>query len=393
MEVLAMPWKEINVMSQKLEFVLRSFKNEMSFTELCTEYGISTKTGYKWKERFYQEGIEGLKDKPRTPHNSPTRLSEEVICELIRIKNTKKRWGPKKIREVYAKNHPNERIPVRSTVERILKNAGFVATRKRRRHVIPERVQNRIVPAKPNDLWTVDFKGWWYTKERERCEPLTIRDEFSKYIFSIKIVEKADITNVKQEFEHVFKRYGLPEVIRSENGPPFASALSILGLTRLSAWWLSLGIRLDRIDPGSPQQNGGHERMHLDIKRELECKIDGSLKLHQQVFNAWKNEFNTERPHESLKMKTPEMVYEKSKRKFDGHIHFIEYQGGYTNRQVNDRGYINHKGHRIFITNALGGYNVGLKSKGRSALEVWFNITLPGEIDLNCFMFKSILAQ
>src|SRR4030042_1292737 len=388
-----MPWKEINVMSQKLEFVLKSFKMEKSFTELCTEYGSSTKTGYKWKERFFQEGIEGLKEKPRKPHRSPTHLSEEVICELIRIKKTKLRWGPKKIREVYANNHPHERIPARSTVERILQKAGFVEHRRRRRKINPERIQNRIIPQKPNDLVTVDFKGWWYTKEREKCEPLTVRDEFAKYIFSIAILEKADISSVKHEFELIFKQYGLPKMIRSDNGPPFASHMSILGLTRLSAWWLSLGIKLDRIDPGSPQQNGAHERMHLDIKKELEGKIAGSLKMHQNVFNVWKKEFNEERPHEALGMKTPAMVYVKSERKYEGPVEYIEYPGGYISRQVNDRGYINHKGHRVFITNALGGYNVGLKTQGNSSCEVWFNNTLLGEIDLKLFLFKSILEK
>jgi transposase InsO family protein len=388
-----MPWKEINVMSQKLEFVLKSFKMEKSFTELCTEYGISTKTGYKWKERFFEEGVEGLKEKTRKPHRSPTHLPEEVICEIIRIKKTKLHWGPKKIREVYAHNHPHARIPARSTVERILQKAGFVEPRRRRRKIDPERIQNRIVPKKPNDLWTVDFKGWWYTKEREKCEPLTVRDEFAKYIFSIAILEKADISSVKREFELIFKQYGLPKMIRSDNGPPFASHMSIHGLTRLSAWWLSLGIQLDRIDPGSPQQNGAHERMHLDIKKELEGKIAGSLKMHQNVFNVWRKEFNDERPHEALRMKTPAMVYVKSERKYDGPVEYLEYPGGYISRQVNDRGYINHKGHRVFITNALGGYNVGLKMQGKSSCDVWFHSTLLGEIDLKSFVFKSILEK
>lgn len=378
-------------MSQKLEFVLKSFKMEKSFTELCTEYGISTKTGYKWKERFFKEGIEGLKEKTRKPHCSPTHLSEEVICELIRIKKTKLRWGPKKIREVFANTHPHERIPVRSTVERILKKAGFVDSRRRRRKVNPERIQERIVPEKPNDVWTVDFKGWWYTCERERCEPLTVRDEFSKYILSIAILPKADISSVKQEFERIFKQYGLPKMIRSDNGPPFASNMSIHGLTRLSVWWLSLGIKLDRIDPGSPQQNGAHERMHLDMKKELEGKIDGSLKMHQHVFNVWRKEFNEERPHESLSMKTPAMVYCKSERQYEGSVDLLEYPKGFKSRQVNDRGYINYNGHRIFISNALGGYNVGLKARGNISCEVWFNTTLLGEFDLKSFVFKSSL--
>ena len=214
-----MPWKEVNAMDQKIEFVLKSFQKDTNFTLLCQEYGISTKTGYKWKERFFQDGMEGLNDKSTRPHNSPNQLSEETICELIRIKKLKMSWGAKKILAIYIRNHPNETIPSRATVERILKKAGFVELRKRRRYVHPERIQNRVEPERPNDVWTVDFKGWWYTAERERCEPLTVRDDFSKYILAITILEKGDITSVKREFEKLFKEYGLPKMIRADNGP------------------------------------------------------------------------------------------------------------------------------------------------------------------------------
>jgi transposase InsO family protein len=386
-----MPWKETSVMDQKYQFVMKSFRKEKGFTELCNDYGITTKTGYKWIERFIRQGVEGLKEKPKRPHNCPTRYPEEVVCEIIRIKKTKLRWGPKKIRQVYAQNHPHERIPVRSSFERILKKAGFVETRKRRRHAACERIQNRIVPKHPNDLWTVDFKGWWYTLLREKCEPLTVRDEFSKFILAIEILENGDITSVKRVFERLFAHFGLPLMIRSDNGPPFASSLAILGLTKLSAWWLSLGILLDRIDPGAPYQNGAHERMHLDMKNELERKISGNLKMHQYVFNVWKDEFNNERPHESLGMKTPASVYFKSPRKYQGICYHIDYPKGFTSRQINDRGYTNYKGHRVFISNAIGGYNVGLKPAGKDSIAVWFNTTCLGEFDLNTFVFNSIL--
>ena len=180
-------------------------------------------------------------------------------------------------------------------------------------------------------------------------------------------------------------------MIRSDNGPPFASHMAILGLTRLAAWWMSLGIKLDRIDPGSPQQNGGHERMHLDMKKELEGKIDGSLKMHQSVFDVWREEFNTERPHESLDMKTPAMVYEKSERKYHGPINYIEYPGGFISRQINHRGYLQYKGHRVFISNVFSGYNIGLKANGKEYIQVWFDNNHIGEFDLQTNMFKSIL--
>jgi putative transposase len=388
-----MPWKEINVMSQKIEFVLKSFSKEISFTALCKQYGISTKTGYKWKQRFLEDGITGLEDKPKIPNKNPRKLSEEVVCELIRIKKTKPEWGPKKVRLVYANNHAKERIPSRSTVERILKKAGFVETKKKRRRGNSERIQYRIKPEKANDVWTVDFKGWWYTAEREKCEPLTVRDEYSRYVLAISILEKGDISSVKREFERIFKEYGLPRVIRSDNGPPFASSMAIMGLTKLAVWWMSLGIKLDRIDPASPYQNGAHERFHLDIKKELEKKIDGSLKMHQQVFNVWRDEYNEERPHEGIDMKTPAMLYNKSERKYDVDVEYMEYPGGYLSRQVNDRGYINYKGHRIFISNAFAGYNVGLKKNGLNNFEVCFDDNHIGYIDLNCYLFESVLRN
>ena len=386
-----MPWKEANVMDLRLKFVLESFKTGTNFTELCREYGITTKTGYKWKTRFLENGLEGLKDKPKVPHKNPRRLSEETICEIIRIKQTKKNWGSKKIRQVYANNHPGERMPAVSTFDRVLRRAGFAPAIKRSRKFKSQRIQNRIKPEKPNDVWTVDFKGWWYTPKKERCEPLTVRDEFSKYILSIKILNKGDIWSVREEFKNIFTEYGLPKVIRSDNGPPFASHMAILGLTRLAVWWMANGIVLDRIDPGSPYQNGGHERMHLDMKRELEGKIAGNLDMHQNVFNVWRKEFNEERPHESLGMKTPSMVYKKSERKYLGPINFIEYPGGFISRQVNNRGCLRFSGNRIFLSNVFAGYNVGLKYKSEEAVEVWFDNNQVGEIDLQTNLVKSIL--
>lgn len=389
-----MPWKEINVMNQKLEFIMKAFSEHINFQRLCREYGISTKTGYKWKQRFLEEGIQGLHEKSRKPQGNSKQIPEEVICEIIKIKQSKKNWGPKKIRAVYAGIHPNEKVPSQSTFERILKKAGFVEPQKRRRiKSKAERIQERIDPVKPNDVWTVDFKGWWYTQEKEKCEPLTVRDEYSKYILSIQVLEKGNTTNVKREFERLFKKYGLPKMIRSDNGPPFASHQSALGLTRLAVWWMANGIRLDRIDPGSPYQNGAHERMHLDMKKELEGKISGSLKMHQSIFDVWRKEFNNERPHEGLDMKTPSLIYKKSSRKYEGPIDYIEYPAGFLSRQLNSRGYFQYKGHRVFISNAFNAYNIGLKPNGSSNMEVWFNKTLIGEMDLQLYIFKSILEM
>lgn len=386
-----MPWKEVNTMDQRIEFVIRAMMKEESFLHLCREYGISTKTGYKWRDRFLEKGQAGLLDESRRPKKS-AQTAEDIVCELVRIKKLKSRWGPKKIRNLYEASHRGEQIPSQSTVSRILEKAGFVDKKKRRRKPANiEPIQNRIIPEKPNDLWTVDFKGYWHTLKKEKVEPLTVRDEYSKFIFSISILEKGDTTSVKREFIRLFREYGVPKMIRSDNGPPFASRVSILGLTKLSVWWMSLGIQLDRIDPGSPQQNGGHERMHRDIARELEGRISGDLEMHRARLEEWRREFNEERPHESLGMKTPATVYEKSERRYEEFEGFA-YPSGYRSRQVNNRGYTNLEGRHLFISNAFNGFNVAVK-KTEEGWEVWFETRLIGVVDPVSFVLVPVQEQ
>lgn len=379
-----MPWKEVNVLDQRIEFVIRALMQQESFLQLCREYGISTKTGYKWKERFLEKGEAGLLDESRRPKTS-ARTAEEIVCEIIRIKKQKNRWGPKKIRNLYETVHPGEKIPSLSTVSRILEKSGFVEKKKRRRVAANvERIENRTKAEEPNDLWTVDFKGYWHSQKKERIEPLTIRDEYSKYILSIALLEKGDTSSVKKEFERLFRRHGLPRKIRSDNGPPFASRVSILGLTKLSVWWLSLGIELDRTKPGNPQENGSHERMHRDIALELEGRILGDIEAHRKRMEQWRIEFNEERPHESLGMKTPSSVYRDSSQRYEEFDSF-QYPEGFRSRQVNNRGYTNLKGRHVFISNAFNGYNVGVK-KVADGWEVWFERKQIGVVDGTSFI-------
>jgi transposase InsO family protein len=375
-----MPWKEADKMSLRRKFILELFNNAGTFTELCTKYGITTKTGYKWKERFMEGGFPALEEKSRKPASNSKGVPEAVVVELIRIKNLHKNWGASKILKVYKNNHPGEYAPARSTVENLLERSGFVVKRKRKRNKTTERIQIKVVPDHPNQVWTVDFKGWWYTKHREKCEPLTVRDEYSKYILDIRVLEKGDIPHVKQAFEMLFTQYGLPEVIRSDNGVPFASHFNVFGLSKLAVWWMSLGIKLDRIDPGCPYQNGGHERMHRDMKAELEGQIDGNLNEHQRVFDKWREDFNAIRPHEALGMKTPSDVYVKSERKYDPEDVLIVYGKGYKSRMVNDRGFCNYRGKRLFVGNPFAGYNVGVK-ENKDDIEIWFDDFLIGVLD------------
>jgi hypothetical protein len=241
-------------------------------------------------------------------------------------------------------------------------------------------MQVKLKPTKPNELWTVDFKGWWWTSKKERCEPLTVRDGMSRYLLGIDAPEKADMPHVKVIFESIFMKHGLPDIIRFDNGPPFGNVLNAWGLTKLSVWWISLGIRLDQMDPGRPDQNGGHERMHRDMKKELQIRIRGDLRHHQKEFDKWRKEFNEVRPHEALGMKTPKEVYVKSKRKYDATDTVIVYTG-MRSRKVNDRGYINYYNHRIFVGNPFAGYYVGIKERVGKWTEVWFNFLKLGEIN------------
>jgi len=376
-----MPFKGVDVMDVKKEFVLKAMDVNVNFTELCREYSISTKCGYKWRKRFVNEGYAGLEELSRRPVSNSRSMPEPVSVDLLRIKKQHPTWGAKKILAVYKRNNNGKYSPVRSSVERLFVRAGYTGVKKRRKVENGIIIQQRIAPEKPNDVWTVDFKGWWYSKNKEMINPLTVRDEFSKRILAVVAVEKGDTTNVKAVFIRLFIEYGMPLYIRSDNGPPFANTRNYWGLSRLSVWWMSLGIQLDRITPGHPEQNGGHERMHRDMKKELQGKIDGTLGEHQNVFDEWMRVFNEERPHEALDMKVPADVYVKSNCKFPGEHVELKYGKGFITRYVNDRGYINFDYKRVFIGNPFSGYHVGIKIFVDAPMEVWFSNIMLGKIN------------
>jgi len=376
-----MPFKGVDVMDVKKEFVLKAMDKNVVFTELCREYGISTKCGYKWRWRFVNEGYAGLEELSRKPKSNSRSMPEPVSVELLRIKKLHPTWGAKKILAVYKRNNNGTYTPVRSTVEKLFVRAGYTGVRRRRKVENRLIIQQRIIPENPNDVWTVDFKGWWYTRNKEKVNPLTIRDEYSKHILAIEAVEKGDTTSVKRVFIRLFKQFGLPLYIRSDNGPPFANVLNYWGLTKLSVWWMTLGIQLDRITPGHPEQNGGHERMHRDMKQELQGQIDGTLNEHQNVFNDWLEVFNTIRPHEALGMQVPADVYKKSDRKYSGEHIELCYGKGFLTRIVNDRGFVNLNNKRIFVGNPFTGYHVGIKEQVNKPMEIWFANILLGKIN------------
>jgi putative transposase len=366
-------------MNQRKEFVLRALKTS-NFRELCREYGISTKTGYKWRERFFDVGYEGMNELSRRPHSHANELGESVICEIIRLKHAHRRWGPRKLRAIYQRAHGQ--APSESSFKRVLERVGLVERRRLRRRSEAGQIRSDRQASVPNEIWSVDFKGWWYGADGSRCEPLTVRDECTRYVLEVRAVADACTQTVRVCFERLFERYGLPQAIRSDNGAPFASPVGVLGLSQLSAWWVALGIDLERGRPACPQDNGAHERLHLDIEQELRGE------QRQASFDEWRHTFNHERPHEALAMKRPADLYQPSSRKFEGTPQDLSYSR-MESRRVLSCGDMSHRQRRVFISRALAGWSVGLEpSREAGKFNVYFGRLLIGEYDENTASFE-----
>jgi putative transposase len=354
---------------------------------LCKKYEISRKTGYKWKERYEAYGSSGMADQSRRPHSHSTTLSEDVVCEIILLKSAHLKWGPVKIRELYRRKHPQGILPSESTFKRVFKKAGLIQRKRRRVVTNSSRLAKGIKAEAPNDIWTIDFKGWWKDANGLKVEPLTVRDEYSRKILDVRLMKSTKTESVRVAFELLFKSYGMPKVIRSDNGPPFASSNSLLGLSRLSAWWLALGIDLERSRPGCPQDNGAHERMHLDIYRELQKEGIG---WDQSAFDIWKDEYNNLRPHEALGLQNPDEVYTASTSKYSGTPDELEYENMVSRRVHKQLGTISFEGDYYKLTSALGGWKVGLKAVESDQIEVWFSHQLLGHIDQETRQFNAL---
>jgi putative transposase len=331
-----MPWKKREPMEERMEFAVRAMRT-LNFRALCQEYGISAKTGYKWKERFWRKGLAGMEEESRRPKSHSEQLPEEDVCEIVRLKLAHLSWGPRKIRELYLRRHGE--VASESTFKRV-------------------------------------FKGWWRSGDK-RCEPLTVRDEYSRYVLEVRAVEDARSETVRKSFEQLFAAQGLPEAIRSDNGAPFASKHGLWGLSRLSAWWVALGIDLERGRPGHPQDNGAHERMHKDISRELEAMGQ----CDQQALDLWRQIFNYERPHDALGLRCPGEVYIASAPKYEGTPEDLDYPQ-MCSRRVGHDGTIKLEGNGLFLSTSLAGWSVRLKPITSDLLEVWFGRLALGQVDL-----------
>jgi len=376
-----MAWRKVLPMDERARFVLEVDKAEMSVAELCRRYGVSRKTGYKWIRRYMTGGLDGIRERSSRPHTCPHKTKQEWEIRIIteRVKHCS--WGPKKIRELLRRKDLGGRVPAASTIGDILKRAGLVSKRRRRRRGAYH--NGPLTEAKhPNHVWAVDYKGWFRTGDGVRCEPLTISDLYSRYVLEVRALPDQSYEKGRGVFEGVFEEYGLPEVIRSDNGGPFASR-GAGGLSRLSVWWVLLGIKPEFIAKGHPEQNGVHERMHLTLKKEATIPASKDLRGQQGRFDRWREEFNEKRPHEALDMKTPSQMYCGSSRDYERGVNNkkqINYPEGYEVRRVRTNGEIKWRGRRRFIGDALKGALVGIKKVEDGHNQVYFDSILLGDL-------------
>lgn len=385
-----MPWKVSDPVTERMEFVRRVQQGER-MTELCREYGISRKTGYKYVERFRELGAAGLFDQSRAPVGRPQTTNESAVELVLKARRAHPTWGPKKLRAWLLEREPGVVLPATSTMGDILKRHGLVEPRKPRRRTTPYQAPLARATA-PNDVWCADFKGQFRLRNGKLCYPLTITDRYSRALLCCEALESTNLDAAMLVFEKTFREHGLPSVIRTDNGVPFASK-GLLGLSRLSVRWLRLGIWPERIELAHPEQNGQHERMHLVLKQETTRPPKSTLLAQQERFDEFIAEYNNERPHEALEQKTPSSLYVPSVRRHPAVLGEIDYSLEDLALKVEDGGNVQLKdasGKRVVvsITSALRGERVGLRETEVGLWRVSYAGVALGTLDTHLRLFQ-----
>lgn len=375
-----MPWKKVSVMDERLRFVARLLEGE-PMSDVCRAFGISRKTGYKIFNRYKQSGADALCDRSRRPVRYANQLPDQVERLIVATRQDKPHWGARKIRELLVRRLCGEiRIPSQSTIHAVLDRHGLVAHARHRAH---HKAEGTALSAGllPNDLWCVDFKGEFRMGNRTYCYPLTVTDHASRYLLMCEALETTREAPVIEAFQRLFAERGLPTAIRSDNGVPFASPNGLYNLSKLSVWWLRLGIAIERIKPGHPQQNGRHERMHLTLKKEATRPPGANILQQQDKFDAFIEEFNSQRPHEALAMKTPAEIYLPSSRPYRG-LPDLDYPFHDRDVLVTACGRICIYRKKINLSTVLAGQKLGIKEVDDGIWLVTFMTYDLGYIDL-----------
>lgn len=352
-----MPWLECNKMNEKLKFVAKLLEGE-KMSHLCRKFGISRKTGYKIWERYKLSGLNGLTDRSRRPYRYANQLPFQIEQAILLIKKDKPTWGAPKIREKIIRQYPDVYPPATSTIHAILDRNGLVKKHKNRRY--KANGTNLSEPIMPNDLWCADYKGEFLLGNKKYCYPLTITDSSSRYLLACESLYSTKEQFAFTVFDRVFKEFGLPLAIRTDNGIPFSSTQALFGLSKLSVWWLRLGIAIERIKPGNPQQNGRHERMHLTLKNEATKPPGYNLLQQQEKFDNFIDQYNNDRPHQALNMQYPCEIYIPSSRKYNG-LPDIEYPFHDKSIIVTNCGRICLHRKKINFSRVFAGQMVGVK--------------------------------
>jgi len=354
-----MPWHETDPVNERLKFVAAAQSGRRTMTELCADFGISRQTGYKILNRYEEEGPEALRDRSRAPHRCPHQTPRDVETAILRVRKAHPTWGSKKILAVLQRDCAADGLPARSTVDAILKRAGVVSPRKRRNRRQPSAPP--VVDAfKPNEVWSIDYKGWFRVGDGTRCDPLTVNDVFSRASLECRAMVAPKLEDVQYRLEGTFWELGLPRFMLSDNGPPFGSS-GIGGLTRLSVWLLRLGVQPIFIERGHPEQNGRHERFHETLKEETATPPRASVRAQQAAFNRFKTCYNEERPHESLNMRTPSELYTPSERFMPSALPEFEYADAFEVRRIRPDGSMKWGGEYIFVGGAMARERIGLE--------------------------------
>ena len=354
-----MPWAVESVMDKRVCFIAASLAGEEPMTVLCARFGISRKTGYKWLGRYEDLGLAGLHEVSCARHTKTPGMAAEIAAALLALRDERPTWGPRKLRAALSQERPGTAWPAASTIGDLLKRHGLAKPRQRRARD-PSRSYPLIEPAAANDSWAADFKGWFRTADGVRCEPLTVTDGYSRYVLACRAMPRITVAEVQPVMTALFRTHGLPRALRTDNGPPFASRTGLGGLTGFSVWLLNLDVWPDRIAPGRPDQNGRHERMHRTLGEETANPAAATITAQQARFDAWRVDFNANRPHEALAQRRPGAVYTASARAFPEAIAAWDYPADHHTRRVSGAGVIHWQDATLYLTEALKGQTVGL---------------------------------
>jgi putative transposase len=386
---IAMPWRELKPMQQKVLFIADYLRGVSNFSSLCTRYGISRKTGYKWVARYDEQGIEGLEEHSRRPHQCPHQMPYRLRQAIIELRTQgQARPGPKKLQQLLQQRYPNEATPSQTTIHKVLKQAGLIQKQPRKRRVSPY-VEPFAPVQEPNDCWSVDFKGQFKLANGRWCYPLTVMDHHSRYLIGCQGLPGVKTLGTQRVFTWVFKEYGLPRRIRSDNGTPFASKATA-GLSRLSLWWIRLGIMPERIQAGQPQQNGRHERMHRTLKQETTKPPAPAMKHQQRRFESFQQSYNHERPHEALHQKTPASCYQSSPRPWPDKLPELEYPEYYDVRRVTHCGGVYWRNGLVYVSHLLHDEWVGMDEIDDGIWKIYYGPVCLGQFDIRSMTGQNI---